>query len=208
MKYFSDEGQDKFLNENFFHNNPNGFYVDIGAFDGHTSSKTKFFERLGWQGVCVEPNPIQIKELRLNRNCDIVNAAILDNEEKHWYVNIEGNWRLASGLLEEIPLRLARMIIGGLCSGDKGTLYEVPSLHINTLLKQYCGQRTIDLLDVDAEGSEIKILKALDYDKYNIRFICLEYHDYTDEGIETFLNCKGYFSVWNHNDRDCIFKKL
>jgi hypothetical protein len=35
-----------------------GTFVDLGCYDGVTYSNTWYFERkLGWSGVCVEPNP-------------------------------------------------------------------------------------------------------------------------------------------------------
>ena len=35
-----------------------GTFVDLGCYDGVTYSNTWYFERkLGWSGVCVEPEP-------------------------------------------------------------------------------------------------------------------------------------------------------
>ena len=45
----------------------NGFYVDIGAFDGIHFSNTYTFEQIGWRGICVEPNPEIFAICRANR---------------------------------------------------------------------------------------------------------------------------------------------
>merc|ERR1712232_1327869 len=34
-----------------------GFFVESGAADGETNSNTLFYEKKGWQGLLVEPNP-------------------------------------------------------------------------------------------------------------------------------------------------------
>jgi len=46
-KYYSQPAtmQDKYLNETIFKNKKNGFFVDIGAYDGITHSNTYFFEK-------------------------------------------------------------------------------------------------------------------------------------------------------------------
>ena len=69
MKYYSQFEQDKFIYENYFINKTKGYFVDIGAHDGITFSNSKFFEELGWDGVCIEPNP-KIFEKRMNKLCE------------------------------------------------------------------------------------------------------------------------------------------
>ena len=48
MKFYSQFQQDKFVYENYFKNKQNGFFVDIGAYDGEIDSNSLFFENLGW----------------------------------------------------------------------------------------------------------------------------------------------------------------
>jgi FkbM family methyltransferase len=66
--YYSQYGEDKFLNENFFKNMENGTYIELGALDGNLYSNTKFYEEtLNWTGILIEPHPIKFKSLELNR---------------------------------------------------------------------------------------------------------------------------------------------
>lgn len=53
-----------------------GFYVDIGANDGVSISNSLVFERLGWQGFCVEANPRTYEKLKQSRSCDTYNLAV------------------------------------------------------------------------------------------------------------------------------------
>ena len=54
-RYFSQAGQDRYLNEQFFKNKRNGTFVEIGGHDGWTGSNCVFFEKvLNWTGIVVE----------------------------------------------------------------------------------------------------------------------------------------------------------
>src|ERR1700730_1429338 len=67
-RYFSQTGQDKFLNERVFGAKRDGTFVDIGAADGVFLSNTYFFEKeLAWCGVCVEPRPEAFSRLVASR---------------------------------------------------------------------------------------------------------------------------------------------
>ena len=50
-------------------NYKNGFYIEIGAFDGLNQSNTWFYEKeLNWSGLLIEPNPKFFKRLTKYRN--------------------------------------------------------------------------------------------------------------------------------------------
>ena len=54
--FYSQCGQDRFLNDNIFKGFKNGTFVDVGAHDGRTFNNTLFFEQLhGWSGINIEP---------------------------------------------------------------------------------------------------------------------------------------------------------
>ena len=82
MKFYSQLGQDKFLFENFFRGMRGGVFVDVGAYDGVALSNTYYFEKeLGWQGICIEPNPLAFEGLSQNRNCVLLNCGVGGQEE-------------------------------------------------------------------------------------------------------------------------------
>jgi hypothetical protein len=68
-----------FLHQNFFSNKNDGVFVEFGAHNG--LGCTKYFEDLGWQGICIEPHPILFEELKKNRKAICLNCAI-SNENK------------------------------------------------------------------------------------------------------------------------------
>lgn len=43
----------------------NGFFVDVGAFNGENSSNTLYMEKvLDWKGILIEPNPTSYELLK------------------------------------------------------------------------------------------------------------------------------------------------
>ena len=68
MEYISQIGQDRFIDE-FFNKKENGFFVDVGANEGVRISNTYFLEKVrNWKGICIEPLPVEFKELQKNSN--------------------------------------------------------------------------------------------------------------------------------------------
>ena len=60
-----------------------GFFLDLAAADGITSSNTHILEKLfGWDGICIEPNPTFLQKLKKTRNCIIDGSVISDKREK------------------------------------------------------------------------------------------------------------------------------
>ena len=64
MKFYSQYKQDEWLYNNHFKNKKNGTFLEIGADDGIDKSNTKFFEDLGWVGMCIEASPKRFKLLK------------------------------------------------------------------------------------------------------------------------------------------------
>ena len=81
-KFFSQAGQDKIIKNYFFQNKTNGFFIEIGAYDGIIGSNCYHFEKfLNWEGIAIEPSSIQYNKLKNNRTCKTINKAI-SNEIK------------------------------------------------------------------------------------------------------------------------------
>ena len=63
----------------------------------------------------------------------------------------------------------------------------------------------IDFLSIDTEGSELAILKTLDFNKYNIDVITIE-DNYKDEELMKFFTSRNYTFV-KQIECDKIFRK-
>jgi FkbM family methyltransferase len=110
MKFYSQFQQDQFTYENYFINKPNGVFVDIGAYDGEIDSNSLFFENLGWDGICIEPNPEIFKKLKNIRKCKCLPYAISDKNEITQFFQIKEGPSTLSGLVNEFTEKAIRRI--------------------------------------------------------------------------------------------------
>lgn len=107
---FSQFRQDWILYHNFFNaTRRGGRYVDVGASHWMKLSNTVFFDKcLGWEGVCVEPNPRHAAGLRRHRSCMVFEECVwpehktlLFDFSKDVYAHAEAEESIASA--EDIP---------------------------------------------------------------------------------------------------------
>ena len=89
--YYAANNIDKIVRENFFSNKTDGFFLDIGAFDGTSINNTLHFEESGWNGICFEPFPEIYKELSKNRKCKTINKALSNKTETRKFFKIDEN---------------------------------------------------------------------------------------------------------------------
>ena len=205
VSYYSQLGQDRFLNENYFKNKLTGTFVDIGAHDGNTYSNSKFFENLGWSGLCVEPIPNIFDQLKANRKCICENYAISDSEGEDDFLLVHGYAEMLSGLVKEYdPMHVGRIDGEIHHYGGKKEIIKVKTVTLQTLLDKH-NISSIDFLSLDTEGNELKVLKTIDFNKVNVFAISLE-NNYKDEKIRNFLVEKGFTHI-KSLDVDDIFIK-
>jgi FkbM family methyltransferase len=184
MKFYSQFQQDKFIYENYFQNKENGFFVDIGAYDGEVDSNSLFFENIGWEGICVEPNPEMFEKLQKIRKCICFPYAISNKEEILQFFQIkEGGPSTLSGLVEEYTQEAIARINN--YNVDDFDYINVECKLFNNLLDS---KYNIDYLSLDTEGNELKILQTIDFNLYNIDVITVENNDYDDKFLNFFLN--------------------
>ena len=62
----------------------------------------------------------------------------------------------------------------------------------------------IDFFSLDVEGSELEVLKGIDFNKYNFKFILIENRDF--KKIKNFLFDKKYKFIKNLTEIDSLFQ--
>ena len=188
MKFYSQFQQDKFIYENYFKNKQNGFFVDIGAYDGEIDSNSLFFENLGWEGICVEPNPDMFKKMKELRKCTCLPYAISDKNEISSFFQIKEGPSTLSGLVNEFNQKsIERINEYNLENNQAFNYIDIECKTFDNIIKIY----NIDFLSLDTEGNELKILQSIDFSKYNIDIITVENNDY-DNKFFNFLTTKNY----------------
>ena len=196
-------GQDA-LAYSILHKKKRGFFVDIGAHDGVNINNSYLFERLGWNGFCVEANPKTFEELKKNRKCDTYNLAIFSK-------NIGTTTLVASdfecSVLDTLELNLTQHHKGRLDELGQTKTFSVQTATFNEVMQNYPNIFHIDFMTLDVEGGEMEVLKGIDFDKYGFSVMTIE-HNYTEskEQIIDFLHTKGY-RVLLQNAWDIMFVK-
>jgi FkbM family methyltransferase len=199
--YYAAHEIDKYVKETFFSNKNDGYFVDIGAHDGININNTYYFENEGWSGICFEPVPEIYELLKLNRKCDVVNKALSDVEETLDFFSIKGHAEMLSGLLKDYPNEHMMRIIRE--TEQHSDEYECIKVNCSTFSKEI-ETKNIDLLSIDTEGAELSILKTIDFDKYKIGLMIIEYN-YDNQELISLLNDNN-FEIVNKIGCDLIVK--
>lgn len=193
--YKSQAGQDQFINEMFFHNKKNGVFLDIGAHDGQSFSNTYFFEKdLQWKGICFEPLPHLFKKLRECRDCICINACVSKNEGTVPFLHLDSCDEMLSGMCGTYDARQLQTVMNDIAQfGGECKILQVPSVSLNKIVKEY-GINHVDFLSLDTEGSELEILKSIDFSQITIDIITVE-NNFNEGSIQTFLEENGFIFI-------------
>ncbi|GMU19294.1 MAG: hypothetical protein AMXMBFR12_04860 [Candidatus Babeliales bacterium] len=203
-QYMSQLGQDQLFNERFLLNKKNGFFLDIGAHDGMTGSNTYFFEKeLGWQGMCFEPLPHLFKQLRACRDCICINACVGSVNGTVPFLHLDSLDEQLSGMCDTYDPRQLDIVMNDLSVyGGNAVMLYLPCVSLMDILEQH-GITHVDYLSLDTEGSELEILKTIDFSKISIDMMSVE-NNFHEPFIRDFLETKGFIFI-EHLIVDDIF---
>jgi FkbM family methyltransferase len=169
---YSQAGQDRWVLETLKKND--GFFVDVGAYDGVESSNSLWLEELGWKGICIEAGPDWFAHLRHNRPTTTnVNMAVMPYSG---FTNFSGYH-------------------AGVEYG-----HSVPCAPLHEVLSLYMCPEYIDYLSIDIEGGEIGLLESMDWTKYEVNLITIEHNLYLEgpaqkDRIYELLSDQGFIRV-------------
>jgi FkbM family methyltransferase len=167
-----------------------GFFVEIGAFDGGYLSNTYLLEtKFGWRGILVEPNPLHQAALAKRVRSQVSNRCVTarSGETVEFFVTKDPELSTIgayAGSDSHAPRRL-----------DHQT-FQIETVSLLDLLDQHKAPKTIDYLSVDTEGSELDILGAFDFEKYDVRFLTVEHnHGPNKSKLRELMRSEGYRQV-------------
>jgi FkbM family methyltransferase len=176
----------------------NGFFVEFGATDGATFSNTYLLEtQYGWHGILAEPAKNWHQSLNKNRQCIVDSRCVWEKsgEELKFFEANDGELSTIASFKDSDAHTHSR---------KTGEEYGVHTISLGDLLAEHNAPKQIDYLSVDTEGSEFRILNALDFSKYQFQVITVE-HNYTEtrDKVHKLLTKNGYirilegFSQWD-----------
>jgi len=166
MLYYGQNGEDYIVHR--FFKKSRGFFIEIGALDGVLFSNTLVLEKIGWDGICIEPHPNYFGMLKINRpKSTCIKTAASDIEgTSEFFAEPSG---LFSSLIKsntEDPFLKVKM--------EGFRKINVQTRSMNNIIKNYGQKRKIDFLSVDVEGAELKVLKGLNLSKNRPRIMIVE----------------------------------
>jgi FkbM family methyltransferase len=161
-KYFSQCGEDAYMNINYFKNKKNGVYMELGALDGVLYSNTKFFEdHLGWKGILIEPHPIKFQNLASNRpNNYLFNNLVSSVTENLVFRFFIDNYSGVSGVEKTLPKEHLTGFFSQIPEPQARMSIAPKSL---TEIVKTTGMEHIDFLSLDVEGHEYEVLTSWDF---------------------------------------------
>ncbi len=191
--------QDKFIFEKILNKQQDhGFFVEIGAYDGIKFSNSYFFEKeLNWKGVCVEPIKKYSENIKKNRACEVLTAAISDYDGETEFTHVE-NAPMFSGISENLEDDFSKKL-----SLNKKKIEKIPVkvVSFKSFLIKY-DIKKITYLSMDTEGGEEIILKNIPFNKIKIDII----------SVEDNLNLKKVDKILEENNfiliKHAIFDKI
>ena len=187
-RYFSQAGQDKRIKDAFFKNCRNGFFLEIGAFDGVTGSNCLHFEKfMGWDGIAVEPSRTQFGFLQKNRTCQTINKAVGFDDDTVEFVEVVEGLMQMSGVDSKEFARTKSFVENDKAS--RTVSYQIETVGVMEMLD---GRSEVDFMSLDIEGAELQVLESIDFDAVRIRVIAVENATAGSSKFRRFFDEVGY----------------
>ena len=207
LKNGSQFQEDKFILE-YFAKGHKGTYLDIGCFHPTRHNNTFLIYKKGWKGINIDMNPLSIELFDFCRPRDInLNLAISsDNLEKKVYFLGDLN---TQNTLDKNQLNFLKSHHN---VKDNGIVEKkIKTQNINSILDQFAFYN-IDFMNLDVEGHEIEVLKSIDFNKINIKFLCVEMINHNQESTEKGKQIHSYLTLNRYQlikqlDFNYIYKK-
>lgn len=167
-------------------NTRNGFFVEVGGYDGIRLSNSYFFETMGWRGLIVEPIPDLCEKLKKQRKCIIVQAAASDRKaEIDFYISDGCEVLSTCGFRSADLNRISE-------AGASVEKIVVQALTLDSIFEENNVDQ-IDFISIDVEGAELSVLRGLSLKVYKPRIIIVEANDVVyDPRVHNFLIHNDY----------------
>ena len=200
--FYSQFGEDKILYEIISKKLKKGFYVDVGCFHPKKYSNTYMLYKRGWRGVNIDMEKDKIETFDIARPNDFnFLGAVSDKIEK---VKIFRNQKFGvSSTLNKNMINKENII-------DESVI-ETCTLDYILNLSPF-KNKEIDLLNIDTEGNDLKVLKSLNFNIYKPKIIIIETHlkdidkILVSEPYKFLINKNYKLSSWNIYS--LIFEKI
>ena len=202
---YSQFNEDTYLKE-YFKNKKKGFFIDIGCHHPFKANNTFLLYKSGWSGINIDLNKISIDLFNIARPRDInICTAISDKEGTIEYYLPNNN-----PLSSEITINKDFSKILKDHHGNDYRTHTTKSITWQFIEKQYSSLlQSVDILKIDIEGSDLKVLKTIDLNKLDPKLLMIEASnlDFSErDKIISYLKMNNYKVLYD-NKVNVIFSK-
>ena len=204
-KTYSQFNEDTFLKE-YFKNKKKGFFIDIGCHHPFKANNTFLLYKSGWNGINIDLNKISIDLFNIVRPRDInICSAISDKDGTIDYY-VPNNNPLSSEIT--ISKNFSKILKNH--HGNKYETLTTKSITWQVIEQQYSMLlKSVDLLKIDIEGSDLKVLKTINLSKLKPILLMIEasHLDMADRNeIISYLQLENYKILYD-NKINVIFER-
>lgn len=188
-QYFSQSGQDWFVDNMLLKERRNGVFVDVGGYDGVSGSNTLFFETFrGWSGLLIEAVPALAEQAAAVRRCPCVSAVLSGDGMPKEFLRIDQGYLQMSGRIDTYDQRVLDRVASR--PDHRADRSVVETQRLSEILTQH-GIEAVDYMSVDVEGAELDILQSFPFDSIRVDVISVE-NTVGTRGLHTFLTTRNY----------------
>jgi FkbM family methyltransferase len=184
-------------------NYKNGFFIEVGAYDGVSYSNTIELEKsLNWKGLLIEPTFKNYLSCIKNRPNSVVCNCLLTSfknyeNKKYAFGDFDSNQNGSGGPMASITdLKFNKSFIynlKNLYSKIRGKYSFIPVIQLPlSVLTDYLNIEKIDFFSLDVEGHEYEVLRGINFEKLYIRYICVEIRNFNKNEIFKLLKEKNF----------------
>ncbi|KAL7634442.1 UNVERIFIED_CONTAM: hypothetical protein RMT77_014819 [Armadillidium vulgare] len=144
-----------------------GTFIEAGAFDGEGLSNTLILEqKLNWTGLLIEPNPYNYRSIPYkNRKCHSINCCI-STTTRASKLKMSNNG-LISSIIEPNTKNFYP-------PGKKPTGFFTANCYPLYSIMVAANLMTLDLLSIDLEGVEFRVLQTIPWHLVDIKSVIIE----------------------------------
>lgn len=173
QQHYSQGGEDVIIAniyKNWLQMARSGFFIDLGAYHPVEKSNTYLLYRQGWRGINIDPAPGCMQVFDEVRPEDInLEIAVSDQRERLLYHMVEGkpesnscseDFLIKTGTFDRVSDRI-----------------EIQAKALDKVLSKYVPRdKAVDLLNIDVEGMDYKLLSSYDWKSYRPKIVVIELH--------------------------------
>ena len=183
-KSYSQGSMDLIISD-IFKKKTDGIYVDVGCQHPIQNNNTFKLFKKGWKGINIDLDDFNIELFKFHRPNDYnVNIAVSDSigKEKLYFYH------------KKSPINTLNKKISDSQNAELKNIIDVDTDTLSNIIER-SSYKKIDLLSIDVEGHELKVLKGLEFNKYKPRVIVVEFLDLNSKKWEipfnNFLNVQS-----------------